>query len=284
MPRAERVQIKDSEDGYVALLILALILGLAVAVGLYLWKSNKQLLGQPAIKVEPFVPPKDREEYRALKAKLNPNNPEDVEKLKKHLMHRAMNAVPLVLSLQSDGTSIERLYKKGMLTDDMYDRVNHLKSYWEEEYQDVMNEADEFKDGMGQEIWPLAVKYFHLRVQHMEEQNAAEAQRKQDAAQFKAPSPGTPGTPGMMPFGPGGTPGAGAAGGPVARGPGSQTTSPAPTSAAAAPLNAAQLEQQAKRAEQLQKELLEEEERARAAGTPQTKAGGGGKTPGSGKK
>lgn len=77
-------------------------------------------------------------------------------------MQRAMNSVPIVLSLQSDGTSIERLYKKGMLTDDMYFRVNQVKEFWEEEYADVMNEADEFKEGLGQEIWPAAVKYYHV--------------------------------------------------------------------------------------------------------------------------
>jgi hypothetical protein len=43
-------------------------------------------------------------------------------------MRRAISAIPMILSLQNEGNAIERLYKKGMLTDDMHFRVTILKN------------------------------------------------------------------------------------------------------------------------------------------------------------
>jgi len=45
------------------------------------------------------------------------------ENLRKLLIRRAIASIPIVLSLQNEGNSIERLYKRGMLTDDMHYKV-----------------------------------------------------------------------------------------------------------------------------------------------------------------
>ena len=90
-----------------------------------------------------FEPPIERANYLAAKEKLDPTKPADLEELRKLLMRRAIKAIPIVLSLQNEGNSIERLYKRGMLTDDMHFKVKDLKAFVDQEFQDVQYEADD---------------------------------------------------------------------------------------------------------------------------------------------
>lgn len=60
-----------------------------------------------------FTPPKEREMYLAAKAEEDATSTASKTKLKKLLMRRAMATIPLLLTLRNEGTSIERLYKKG---------------------------------------------------------------------------------------------------------------------------------------------------------------------------
>jgi hypothetical protein len=69
-----------------------------------------------------------------------------------------------VLSLQNEGNSIERLYKRGMLTDDMHFKVKDLKAFVDQEFQDVQFEADDLLEGWSQHIWPQAMQ-FHGMIQ-----------------------------------------------------------------------------------------------------------------------
>jgi hypothetical protein len=77
-------------------------------------------------------------------------------------MRRAIQAIPILLSLQNEGNSIERLYKRGMLTDDMHFKVKELKAFVDQEFQDVQFEADELVDGWGQQIWPQAMQFHQV--------------------------------------------------------------------------------------------------------------------------
>ena len=90
-----------------------------------------------------FEPPIERANYLAAKEKLDPSKPADLEELRKLLMRRAIKAIPIVVSLQNEGNSIERLYKRGMLTDDMHFKVKDLKAFVDQEFQDVQYEADD---------------------------------------------------------------------------------------------------------------------------------------------
>jgi hypothetical protein len=74
------------------------------------------------------------------------------------LTKRALKAIPLILSLQNEGQSIDRLYKKGMLTDDMHFRVKELKAFVDQEYQDVQAEANELMEGWGEHVWQQAMQ------------------------------------------------------------------------------------------------------------------------------
>ena len=64
-------------------------------------------------------------------------------KLKKLLMRRASAAIPL----RSEGSSIERLYKKGLLTDEIKDSVKDLKTFIDKDFEEVQGEADELSEG-----------------------------------------------------------------------------------------------------------------------------------------
>jgi hypothetical protein len=66
--------------------------------------------------VQSFSPPAERDAYIKGKEKLDIRNPIEFEDLKKLLMRRAIYTIPILLSLQNEGNSIERLYKRGMLT------------------------------------------------------------------------------------------------------------------------------------------------------------------------
>lgn len=129
-----------------------------------------------------FTPPIEREEFIAAKEKLDPSKVSDLDELKKLLMRRAIQTIPLLLSLQNEGSSIDRLYKRGMLTDDMHFKVKELKAFVDKEFQDVQFEADDLMEGWGQHIWPQAMQ-FHQMIQKQaeakaEEQRAVEEEKK----------------------------------------------------------------------------------------------------------
>ena len=124
----------------------------------------------------------ERDEYIAAKEKLDVTKVSDLDELKKLLMRRAIQTIPLLLSLQNEGSSIDRLYKKGMLTDDMHFKVKELKAFVDKEFQDIQFEADDLMEGWGQHIWPQAMQ-FHQMIQKqaeakVEEQRAVEEEKK----------------------------------------------------------------------------------------------------------
>ena len=114
--------------------------------------------------------PIERAQYIEAKKHHDPSDSQSRDELKKLLMRRAMMAIPLVLSLQNEGNAIERLYKKGMLTDDMHFRVKELKAFVEQEFQEVQQEAEEFLEGWSAHIWPQAMQFHTLIKKHTDEE------------------------------------------------------------------------------------------------------------------
>lgn len=108
---------KDVNDGYIAGIILIVALFLVIGTMVLLWK-NKKLLGfdDNSWKTNSFTPPVERDNFIAAKARLDISNPNHLDELKKLLMRRAIGDIPILLNLQNEGNSIERLYKRGMLT------------------------------------------------------------------------------------------------------------------------------------------------------------------------
>lgn len=97
------------------------------------------------------------------KEKLDVRVPSEYEELKKLLMRRAIHTIPILLSLQNEGNSIERLYKRGMLTDNMHFHVKELKAFVDKEFQDIQFEADDLVEGWGQQIWPQAMQFHQVK-------------------------------------------------------------------------------------------------------------------------
>lgn len=77
-------------------------------------------------------------------------------------MRRTIASIPMIQSMQSEGASIERLYKKGILTDDMHYRMNEVKAFLDVEFQEVQTEADFLVPGWGQRIWQEGVQYYQV--------------------------------------------------------------------------------------------------------------------------
>lgn len=117
---------------------------------LYSWKQSS------------FSPPPERAEFIAAKERLDTTKVSDLDELKKLLMRRAIQTIPILLSLQNEGSSIERLYKRGMLTDDMHFKVKELKAFVDQEFQDIQFEADDLVEGWGQHIWPQAMSFHQV--------------------------------------------------------------------------------------------------------------------------
>ena len=170
-------------DGYIALTILVVTLLIIVVAVYYIFKNKKALgISESVWKTSSFTPPPERENYIAAKTKLDPSNPNHLDELKKLLMRRAIQAIPILLNLQNEGNSIERLYKRGMLTDDMHFKVKELKAFVDQEFQEVQVEAEDLVEGWGQNIWPQAMQ-FHQMIQRQaeereEEQNKSEELKK----------------------------------------------------------------------------------------------------------
>ncbi len=74
-------------------------------------------------KLNPFVPPPARGQYIEARQQFDISNPAHAENLKKLLMGRAVQNIPIVLNLQNEGSSVERMYRKGMITEDLHERV-----------------------------------------------------------------------------------------------------------------------------------------------------------------
>lgn len=86
-------------------------------------------------------------------------------------MRRTLKTIPFVLQLQSEGSSIERLYKKGMLTDNMHFKVKELKSFIDEEFQEIQFEAESLVQGWGQIIWPQAMQFHQMILKQTEDKS-----------------------------------------------------------------------------------------------------------------
>lgn len=113
-------------------------------------------------KAKSFEAPKEREVYNEAKARLDPSKPENLEELKKLLMRRAMYTIPIILSLQNSGSSVQRLYNRGMLTDDIYENVKEMKAFVDVEFAEVQMEAEDLIKGWGPHIWPEAMRFHQV--------------------------------------------------------------------------------------------------------------------------
>lgn len=174
------------DDGQMAIIILVCAVVLVVAIAVYLIKSRKVFGGtDKSWKQSHFTPPAERAAFIEAKGKLDPvGSVADLDELKKLLMRRAIQTIPILLSLQNEGSSIERLYKRGMLTDDMHFRVKELKAFVDQEFQDVQFEAEELVEGWGQHIWPQAMQ-FHTMIQKQTEGKQDDAKSDEDKKKNK---------------------------------------------------------------------------------------------------
>jgi hypothetical protein len=123
-----------------------------VLCSVHSWKQNS------------FSPPPERAEFIAAKERLDVSKVSQLDELKKLLMRRAIQTIPILLSLQNEGSSIERLYKRGMLTDDMHFKVKELKAFVDKEFQDIQFEADDLVEGWGQHIWSQAMQFHQVHT------------------------------------------------------------------------------------------------------------------------
>jgi LPXTG-motif cell wall-anchored protein len=164
----------NTGDGMLA----AIILGAAVALvilGALLFRSKSKngddggdlmwLAESSDLSTEQFEAPKERQEYIEARAKLDVKKPEDLLKLKKMLMLRSLKTIPLLYELQNGGPSVDRLYKKGLLKDEMHNRFKELKAFIDAEFVEVQKEADTLAEGWGQIVWPQANQYYGIQKQ-----------------------------------------------------------------------------------------------------------------------
>jgi hypothetical protein len=151
--------IVKKDDSFAALTILILAVVVVLAGLAYSWR-NKRKSGKATTTVATatFQAPAERNDYITAKAAWQPGT--STEELKKLLMRRALKVIPMLIQYQNEGQSIERLYKRGMLTDDMHYKVKELKDFFDQVFQVVKSEADELADVWGQYIWEQA-NYFN---------------------------------------------------------------------------------------------------------------------------
>jgi hypothetical protein len=153
------------DDAFLAMAILAIVVVLVTIFGIYFWNNKKEFgfdSSSDSKSYSNFTPPIERQEYLDVKDTLDRNDPVEFDTLKKLLMKRAIKSVPIILSLEKESQSIDRLYKKGILTDDIMLQTQEIKSFVEQELKDVKDEAEEFLDGWSEHIWSQAVGFYQL--------------------------------------------------------------------------------------------------------------------------
>ena len=150
-----------NDDGPLAIIILVISL-VGAGVGLYFYFGRNKTSTSNQTATAAFTPPIERENYLTAREKSDLGNPAHVEELKKLLMHRALKAIPTLMNLQNEGQSVDRLYRKGMLTDDMHFKMKEMKAFVDQEFQDVQADAEELVEGWGQHIWPQAMQFHQV--------------------------------------------------------------------------------------------------------------------------
>lgn len=159
------VPVGKADDTFIATIILGIVVVIVIFAAVYVW-MNKEMLGIKGIGLgeTKFVPPSERQEYIVAKGRLAGSLTVYDDSLKKLLMKRAYASIPILLQLQNEGSSIDRLYKKGILTDDMHYRVKELRVFFDKEFKDIQEEAEELVEGWGQHIWPQAMQYYQVII------------------------------------------------------------------------------------------------------------------------
>lgn len=154
-----------SENEIVVLILGVTVVGLLV-FAFYIY-SNRRYYGiglSSGPRAQNRNLSQERDAYSKAKASLDISDPAQMEELKKHLMRRAMFTIPMILDLQQQGKSVDRLYGRGMLTDEIMDNVKYVKAFVDAEFPDVQAEADDMIPGWGPAIWQEAMQ-FHKMVQ-----------------------------------------------------------------------------------------------------------------------
>jgi hypothetical protein len=161
-----------SDDGPIAIVILVVTI-IAVIGGfiVYLRKNKNRASFRDTFtqnngssSSQGFSEPPEKENYLRAKDKCDLANPAQVESLKKLLMHRALKVIPMLLNLQNEGQSVDRLYRKGMLTDDMHFKMKELKAFVDSEVQEVQEEAALLVKGWEAHIWPQAMTFHNVSI------------------------------------------------------------------------------------------------------------------------
>jgi hypothetical protein len=161
-----------SDDGHIAIVILVVTI-IAVIGGfiVYLRKNKNRASFRDTFtqnngssSSQGFSEPPEKENYLRAKDKCDLANPAQVESLKKLLMHRALKVIPMLLNLQNEGQSVDRLYRKGMLTDDMHFKMKELKAFVDSEVQEVQEEAALLVKGWEAHIWPQAMTFHNVSI------------------------------------------------------------------------------------------------------------------------
>ena len=81
---------------------------------------------------------------------------EEKDALKKKLMERAFQTIPVIIEHQEKGAVQERLYKRGM----MQDNSAAVKNFLDAEIADVQREADAIVAGWGESVWAECMSFY----------------------------------------------------------------------------------------------------------------------------
>ena len=173
---------KDTET-FNILIVLVIFILIAAVVGYVVWLNRAQFGFSPeGFKINSFVPPKAREAYITAREQLDISKPADIDTLKKLLFQRALSNIPIIINLQKEGNSVEALYRKGMITEHMYEHLGQQKAYMDQEIVQVKNEASSLHNGEETHIWPAAMQQYQLMMaKHKEQAELMQVKQKEQA-------------------------------------------------------------------------------------------------------
>lgn len=106
---------------------------------------------------------------------------EERDALKKKLMQRAFQTIPIIVEQQEKGAVLERLYKKGM----MPDNSTAIKNFIDTEIPDVQQEANAIVPGWGESIWAECMGFYQKFLKKKAEKEAGEESKDEKKEEGK---------------------------------------------------------------------------------------------------
>ncbi|KAJ3057353.1 translocation protein S66 [Rhizophlyctis rosea] len=128
-----------------------------------------------------FPPHTTKTHYTELSEMFSPETETGLKLLTTALMKRAMSDVQRAWKIRDEKPPLQGLVKQGIVGDDLWENLTTAEQELDAEIQDVMAEAELYKEGWGKAIFQEASQIASMQKQREEQMQAQQAMAEQQA-------------------------------------------------------------------------------------------------------